>query len=45
MQQVEYLKEDYLPGQMQVIIAIKAFSAASHIKRLSCDDLRSSCKS
>lgn len=32
-------------GEIQVVIDIKAFSAASHTKRLSCEDLRRSCSS
>jgi hypothetical protein len=32
-------------GEIQVVINIKALSAASHTKRLSCEDLRRSCTS
>lgn len=32
-------------GETQVVIATKALSAASHTNRLSCEDLRSSCRS
>lgn len=32
-------------GETQLVIATKALSAASHTKRLSCEDLRRSCTS